>query len=292
MRFRQIEADLENVGSVPRGKFLDIGCSYFIIGLCQKVLLADLIAAVINPALANYRHLGTLTAWACMLGYTYQLYFDFAGYSNMAVGLGYLFGIRIPQNFATPYKADGIADFWRRWHISLSSCLRDYLYIPLGGNRGGTFGVYRNVMITMLIGGLWHGASWVFVAWGAYHGILLSLNRAFESPWERVPIAVRRVVTFLLVIIGWVLFRSTGFPMAAGLFGAMFRPVASPGLTAFPALIALLAVGFALAHFGKNTFEMTHRWGLAMRCVWLLAFALCVFRIVTWQDTPFLYFQF
>jgi alginate O-acetyltransferase complex protein AlgI len=292
VRFRQIEGDLENLGSAPRGKYLNLGCSYFIIGLCQKVMLADLIAAVIDPALAHYAQLGTVTAWACMLGYTYQIYFDFAGYSNMAVGLGYLFGIRIPQNFASPYRADGISDFWRRWHISLSSCLRDYLYIPLGGSRKGEAMAYRNLMFTMLIGGLWHGASWVFVAWGAYHGILLSLNRAFSSAWERIPILARRVTTFLLVVVGWVLFRSTDFGMAATLFGKMFRFETSPALTALTALVALLMVAFGFAHFGKNTFEMTHEWGLAMRCTWLIAFAICLVRIMTWQDTPFLYFQF
>lgn len=292
VRFRQIEEDLENVGSVPRGKFLDIGCSFFIIGLCQKVLLADFIAAVINPALEQYTHLGTFTAWACMLGYTYQLYFDFSGYSNMAVGLGYLFGIKIPQNFDSPYKADGISDFWRRWHISLSSCLRDYLYIPMGGNRKGEAMAYRNLMLTMLIGGLWHGASWVFVAWGAYHGILLSLNRAFQTNWERVPAVARRAITFVLVVVGWVLFRSTDFPMAATLLTKMFRPEASPALMALPALLVLLLVAFAFAHFWKNTFELTHEWGLAMRCVWLCALGLCLARILTWENTPFLYFQF
>jgi alginate O-acetyltransferase complex protein AlgI len=292
VRFRQIESDLDNVGLVPRGKFLDIGCSYFIIGLCQKVLLADFIAAIINPGLEHYGELGTVTAWACMLGYTYQLYFDFAGYSNMAVGLGYLFGIRIPQNFDTPYKADSIADFWRRWHISLSSCLRDYLYIPLGGNRRGEWMAYRNLMLTMLIGGLWHGASWVFVAWGAYHGVLLSLNRAFASYWDRIAVPIRRIVTFVLVVIGWVLFRATDFSMAATLLGKMFRIESSPPLTAMATLAALLLIAALFGHFGPNSFEMTHNWSLAMRCVLLLGFAACLFRIITWRDTPFLYFQF
>ncbi len=293
VRFRQIEPDLEDVGSTSRGRFVNIGWSYFVIGLCQKVLLADPISLVINPALLQYRGLGTLTCWACMLGYTYQLYFDFAGYSNMAVGLGYLFGLHIPQNFDTPYKADGISDFWRRWHISLSTCLRDYLYIPFGGNRGGAVMVYRNLMLTMLIGGLWHGASWTFVAWGAYHGILLSLNRAFHSQWERIPRLGRRAATFALVVVGWVLFRATSFGMAVTLLGKMFWWSPSPVSIVSPAtLMALVLAAFAFAHFGKNTFEMRHDWGLAMRCVWLFAFAVCVVRIMTWRETPFLYFQF
>jgi len=115
----------------------------------------------------------------------FQLYFDFAGYSDMAVGRGYLFGLRIPQNFNSPYKALNPSDFWRRWHISLSSCLRDYLYIPLGGSRFGEWATYRNLMTTMLIGGLWHGASWTFVVWGAYHGALLAAYRRYGEWWDR-----------------------------------------------------------------------------------------------------------
>jgi len=292
VRFRQIEGDLENVGTSKRGALDHIGWSYFIIGLSQKVLVADLIAVIIDPALANYRQLGTLTAWACMLGYTYQLYFDFAGYSNMAVGLGYMFGIKIPQNFNTPYKADGIEDFWRRWHMSLSSCMRDYVYIPFGGSRRGTVLLYRNLMLTMLIGGLWHGASWVFVAWGAYHGVLLCLNRAFSDLWEKIWQPARLVFTFFLVVIGWVFFRSTDFSMASFMLRKMFDFTPSAGITSLLTLCALILVAFAFAHWGKNTFEMKHTWGLAMRCTLLGTFAICVVRIVTGPSTPFLYFQF
>ena len=141
-------------------------------------MIADSLAAFVDPALAQYQSLSTAGAWLAMLGYTFQLYFDFSGYSTMAVGLGYMFGLRIPQNFNSPYKALDPADFWRRWHISLSTCMRDYLYIPFGGNRGSTAETYRNLMLTMLIGGLWHGAAWTFVFWGGYHGVLLALHRA------------------------------------------------------------------------------------------------------------------
>ena len=122
----------------------------------------------------------------------------------MAVGLGYMFGLRIPQNFNSPYKALDPSDFWRRWHISLSTCLRDYLYIPLGGNRHGEWKTYRNLMLTMLIGGLWHGASWTFVVWGGYHGVLLALYRRFGRYWDPLPRAVRQLGNFFLVVIGWV----------------------------------------------------------------------------------------
>jgi alginate O-acetyltransferase complex protein AlgI len=292
VRFRQIEEDLEKVGEVQCGTFDHVGWSYFVIGLAQKMLIADSIAAIIDPALKNYHQLGTLTAWAVMLGYTYQLYFDFSGYSNMAVGLGYLFGIHIPQNFNSPYKADGIADFWRRWHISLSSCLRDYVYIPLGGNRRGTAGVYRNLLATMLIGGLWHGANWTFVVWGAYHGGLLCIERIFREAWETVWQPVRVAVTFVLVIIGWVFFRATDFAMAAGLLQRMFLFAPSGAITAGGTLGVLLVVAFAFGHFGRNTFEMTHEWSFEMRGVLLAVFAVCLLRMITWPDSPFLYFQF
>ncbi|HEX4633571.1 MAG TPA: MBOAT family O-acyltransferase, partial [Gemmatimonadales bacterium] len=137
VRFRQIEQDLNNLGAAARTRWLGLGVSYFVTGLLEKVLIADSFAAYVDPALAHYAGLSTLSTWLAVLGYTFQLYFDFAGYSSMAIGLGYLFGLRIPINFNSPYKALDPSDFWRRWHISLSSCLRDYLYIPLGGNRDG-----------------------------------------------------------------------------------------------------------------------------------------------------------
>jgi alginate O-acetyltransferase complex protein AlgI len=210
----------------------------------------------------------------------------------MAVGLGYLFGIHIPQNFNTPYKADGIADFWRRWHISLSSCLRDYVYIPLGGNRGGVAALYRNLMLTMLIGGLWHGANWTFVIWGAWHGALLCIERVFSAEWARVWRPLRLLVTFGLVVIGWVFFRSTDLAMATALLHRMFAWAPSVPFTASRTLVVLLVLAAALGHFGRNTFEMKHEWSLPTRIALLTLFAVCLIRVVTWQDSPFLYFQF
>src|SRR4029079_1657139 len=168
------------------------GWSFFAIGMVKKVLIADSLAAMINPGFRAYDRLSTFDSWLCALGYTYQLYFDFSGYSDMAVGLGHLFNIRIPQNFNSPYKADGIADFWRRWHISLSSCLRDYLYIPFGGNRKGSGRTYVNLMLTMTIGGLWHGANWTFVIWGIYQGALLSIERMLKPVIGFVPKLARQ----------------------------------------------------------------------------------------------------
>src|SRR5947208_16030980 len=202
VRFRQIEQDFKNIDRADQTADSEAGWSFFVIGLIKKVLIADTIAAVIDPAWARSSELSTVSAWLCVLGYSYQVYFDFSGYSDMAVGLGYLFGFRLPQNFNSPYKATDIADFWRRWHISLSSFFRDYVYIPLGGNRVSRLTAYRNVMITMLLCGLWHGANWTFVVWGGYHGLLLVLQQRFGGLWVGLPMLSRRAGTDVIVCLG------------------------------------------------------------------------------------------
>lgn len=292
VRFRQIEKDLEHIGRRGPGRTWYLGWSFFAIGMIKKVLIADTIAAVIDPALARHDTLSTGTAWLCMLGYAYQLYFDFSGYSDMAVGLGYLFGIRIPQNFNSPYKATDPSDFWRRWHISLSSCLRDYLYIPLGGNRSGRWRTAGNIMITMLLGGLWHGASWTFVAWGAYHGLLLVGYRAVRPAWDALPRVLRQSATFGLVLVGWVLFRATSVDMATDLLAAMFTPMTGGALPGAIGLSLTLAVAAIAAHIGRNTFELGHRWRAATGLALAALFAACLLVLYSGHDTPFLYFQF
>jgi alginate O-acetyltransferase complex protein AlgI len=293
VRFRQVEADLDNLDQADRTGWLDIGWSFFAMGMMKKVLLADTIAAVINPAWKDAAHLSTLGAWLSVTGYAYQIYFDFSGYSDMAVGLGYLFGIRLPQNFNSPYKALNISDFWRRWHISLSTCLRDYLYIPLGGSRDRrNWLVYRNLMITMLFGGLWHGANWTFVVWGGYHGFLLCLYKLFGRFWDRLPVVVQRAGTFFLVTIGWVFFRSDSFSVAAGMLVRMFT--FSTGAL-FPGLIGLLvalAVAAVIAHFAPNTFELDHRWNSWTVAGLCLGYTAALLAIASGQQSPFLYFQF
>ena len=293
VRFRQIEADLENIDNADRRGWLDRGWSFFAIGMMKKVLIADTIARIINPALSEYSQLSTYGTWLCILGYTYQLYFDFSGYSDMAVGLGYLFGIRLPQNFNSPYKASSITELWHRWHISLSSCLRDYLYIPLGGSRGSLWKSYRNLIITMLLGGLWHGASWTFVLWGGYHGLLLCLHKAYAESWDHLPRIIQRSGTFFLFLVGLVLFRSDSFAMAWAIFVTMFswRPVmvAMPGCYV---LVALLAISACIAHLAPNTFEIRHEWGPRTTAGLAIAYLTCLLMIAGSNPTPFLYFQF
>lgn len=289
VRYRQIDRDLDAVG-VPLGEDeVARGIGFFVIGLVKKVVVADQIAALIDPMLASYTTLSPAGAWAAALGYTLQLYFDFSGYSDMAVGLGALFGLRLPQNFNAPYRAVDLVDFWRRWHISLSTWLRDYLYIPLGGNRGAASRTYANIMITMLLGGLWHGASWTFVAWGAFHGVLLVINRACAGPLDRVPTAVRRAATFGFVVIGWVLFRSTSFAMAS----VWLQRMAGIGAGEMVAgvLVAWIVAGViavnALPETWDIRFSRRPRWAVVYGMLFVLAYL-----AMNGRETVFLYYQF
>ncbi len=218
---------------VPSARHLAIGVTIFTLGLFKKVVIADSVALVANSvfgAAEAGRPLDVYDAWLGALAYALQIYFDFSGYSDMAIGLGRLFGVRLPLNFAAPYKASNIIDFWRRWHITLSRFLRDYLYIPLGGNRKGRFRRFINVMLTMLIGGLWHGAAWNFVLWGGLHGGYLVANHAWQRLVPPSPAAgnrkVRRALgwclTFFAVVVAWVPFRAKTLEAAWAIWGSMF----------------------------------------------------------------------
>jgi alginate O-acetyltransferase complex protein AlgI len=298
VRFRQIEADLERIDGPPRNDWMAIGIGFFVVGLIKKVIIADHIGAGIDPMLAAYANgsvsaLSFAQAWTTALGYTCQLYFDFSGYSDMAVGLGYLFSLRIPQNFDAPYRSLGIQDFWRRWHISLSTWLRDYLYIGLGGNRKGKRRMYVNLMIVMLLGGLWHGAAWTFVIWGGYHGVLLIIDRLAHPVFDRYPPILYRAQTFLLVIIGWVFFRATSFTMAKGWLKSMFtiRSMHGATFTIDSMLIvwisvALLAVAF-LPETWNLKFGTTRRWAGVYAAGFIVAYL-----FMNGTNSPFLYYQF
>lgn len=292
VRFSELQEDLENIDHSNPRRYLEEACSFFIIGLSQKLLIADTIAQIIDPALKDVSSLSTMGAWLCVLGYTYQLYFDFSGYSNMAIGLGFLFGMHIPKNFDSPYRALNPSDFWQRWHISLSRCLRDYLYIPLGGNRKGEAKTYRNLLITMLLGGLWHGAAWTFIVWGAYHGLLLCFYRMFAGAWDRQPVWMQRAVMFLLAVIGWTVFRAPTMSDATGLLSRMVTPHAGADLIGTGMLAGTIAVAALLAHAGPSTFNLTHRWRPIPALALALAFVLCLLRIYGAESSPFLYFQF
>jgi alginate O-acetyltransferase complex protein AlgI len=207
------------------------GVTLFSLGLAKKVLIADNISPWVATAFNNIDDLTFIEAWVGALSYTFQLYFDFSGYSDMAIGLGWMFNINLPINFDSPYKATSISDFWRRWHITLSNFLRDYLYIPLGGSRQGELRRYTNLITTMLLGGLWHGAGWTYVIWGGLHGIFLAINHWWRKLKTPFPGWFAWTITFLAVIFTWVLFRATslqdGLKMLATMTG--FYGITLPG---------------------------------------------------------------
>ena len=207
----------------PRLNNFLIGGSIFIFGLAKKVLLADNLAPHAAAVFEGPGAPSLLIAWGGALAYTFQLYFDFSGYSDMAIGLSRLFGIRLPLNFNSPYKASSIVDFWRRWHMTLSRFLRDYLYLPLGGNRKGRARRYVNLFATMLLGGLWHGAGWTYVFWGGLHGLYLCINHAWQAlAGERqLPRGVAAALTFLSVVVAWVFFRAANFTTAVDILKGM-----------------------------------------------------------------------
>ncbi len=229
VRYHEIDAQLADT---DRNRLDDFAAGFprFALGLTKKVVIADALAPVADAVFALPEdQLTTSVVWLGVLAYTLQIYFDFSGYSDMAIGLGRMLGFRLPENFARPYSAVSVTDFWRRWHMSLSRWFRDYVYIPLGGNRGSSLATYRNLFTVFVLTGFWHGAAWTFLVWGLFHGVLLALERATglarvaDDTW-RVP---RRALTFLLVVVGWVFFRAADLPTAFGLLEVMFVP--TPG---------------------------------------------------------------
>ncbi|MDR0993585.1 MAG: MBOAT family protein [Verrucomicrobiota bacterium] len=273
------------------------GIAIFILGLAKKVILADSVSLIADWGFGA-SGIGFWGAWTSLAAYTLQIYFDFSGYSDMAVGLGLLFGFQFPQNFNSPYKSASITEFWRRWHISLSSWLRDNLYIPLGGNRKGEGRTYFNLFATMLLGGLWHGSSWTFVLWGAYHGIWLALERRHGkgSYLRRFPRPVQIGGTFLIVMLGWLLFRSTSLQelgwMLQGLAGwnglGGGYPLGGMGVAAW----AILLLGLWMVFACRNTWEIRLRPTLMACSLLLVLFVACVAIILLNTSSPFLYFQF
>ena len=254
----------------PRARIFEhlaVGGMIFVIGLAKKVLVADQIAVYANPvfaAAAGGEAVDFYAAWAGALSYTFQLYFDFSGYTDMAVGAARMFGIRLPVNFFSPYKATNISDFWRRWHMTLSRFLRDYLYFPLGGNRKGTYRRLANLMVTMLLGGLWHGAGWTFVLWGGLHGGYLAAHQAWRHFGPRIPgrrsicrLIPARLLTFVSVVFGWVLFRAEDVESAVAMMRAM---VGLEGLSLPQSLVVRGVLdGAWLARLGVGVSEVSLR---------------------------------
>ena len=277
------------------------GARIIILGLAQKVLIADVIAPLPAAVFDHQASPGFGDAWVGLAGYTLQIYFDFAGYSNMAAGLGLVFGFSLPRNFRLPYSSLSVTEFWRRWHMSLSGWLRDYLYIPLGGSRGSPMRTYRNLVIVFLLCGLWHGASWNFVLWGAWHGAFLVFERMLRGSRVRLPGVVRWLYTLGAVTFGWVMFRCQDLPAAAHFYGVLLggRGVAMPGFDLRVELQATTVLAFAAG----GALAVLPRWlpwprrggwpaqiaGSALTLVLLL---LSILQVAGASFSPFLYFRF
>jgi len=290
-------------------KFAD-GTTLFVIGLAKKVLIADPIAPIADGIFSS-SHPTLAEAWLGAIAYMLQLYFDFSGYSDMAIGLGLMIGFRFAPNFDTPYLSRSITEFWRRWHISLSNWLRDYLYIPLGGSRRGSVRTYVNLILVMLLGGLWHGANWTFVFWGGWHGGWLAIeratgwNKAAASRWIALP------TTLLIVLLGWVLFRAESVFVALDLYKGMLgfnglwvRPeqlldVTREGLLTLGIGCALVASEPYFQPLERTNIDLPSadgsavaRQSIAMPLVLTLLATVTVLKLAEANHSPFLYFQF
>ena len=307
VRFHEIAAQLR-----PRRITVDgasDGAIRFTHGLAKKVIIADNVAPIADAAFANSGSLSMPSAWVGILAYSVQIYFDFSGYSDMAIGLGKMLGFEFPENFARPYSSVSITEFWRRWHITLSNWFRDYLYIPLGGSRGGSVRTYLNLSIVFLLTGLWHGAKWTFVVWGAVHGTLLIMERVTgqRSIDSRVSSAgLRRLATFVAVTLAWVFFRAYDLSDAMGYFGDLFAGGMNKAQsrTIFDATTTsrskiALAVGLAtlLLPAGFSVGPRLENWtsqpGLTFRLAYIATvLPVTLLLVATNTFSPFLYFQF
>ena len=307
VRYHEIADQLADTKRDRLSDFVD-GFPRFALGLSKKVIVADTVSPIANAAfITDPSSLTTGTAWIGALAYTVQIYFDFSGYSDMAIGLAQMFGLRLPENFNRPYSAHSITDFWRRWHMSLSRWFRDYVYIPLGGNRNGTAQTYRNLLIVFVLTGFWHGAAWTFLVWGLYHGSWLVIERV--TGWDHrelgpVGLVGRRALTLLIVIVGWVLFRANSLSYALDYLKAMFVYRSGPMPDALLAVwthhrIVVLIAGLVVVLFPASlvTGRLIERrdilWAVPVR--WavigvLLPYAAILVAAGTFS--PFLYFQF
>ena len=294
IRYGHVGEQLERAQQRFRLSLVGTGLFFLAMGLAKKMLVADMMAPYVNNLFAHHAHLGLLSGWGAALGYTMQLYFDFSGYSDMAVGVAFMIGLRFPQNFDSPYKAVNPSDFWRRWHMSLSSWLRDYLFIPLGGSRGTTFATVRNLLITFLLAGLWHGPAWTFVFWGLLWGVFQSVH-VVARKWGLTPkwVWLNRVLTFVAATVAWVFFRATSMRSALDVLGAMIglNGVKSGGaLPLAPALAAFIVGGLLWVNFLPNSWEIKAQ--PKLRYALVLGLLVGASLLAMSKPSAFLYFQF
>ena len=298
VRFREVE-DQFRLRTHTMGKFAR-GVAFFACGMAKKILIANPCGKIADVCF-DAGSLTVVDAWYGIVAYSFQIYFDFSAYSDMAIGLGLMLGFVFPKNFDSPYRSQSITEFWRRWHLSLSSFLRDYLYIPLGGNRKGTARTYVNLMTVMVLGGLWHGALWNFVVWGGIHGGMLAFERAQgkDSFYRRLPAPLKVGTTFLIVTLAWVFFRAPTLGEAVDYLAAMFGFGAATeggpliaGLLYQPYYLLVMLVAAAIAWGAPQTWDFTRilTWPKAAWCTLVFAVALAV--MVGQAFNPFIYFIF
>ncbi|MFB6305624.1 MAG: MBOAT family protein [Flavobacteriales bacterium] len=284
---------------LSRALFLIMG------GLFKKVVISDFISVnFVDRVFNNPALYGSFEAWTAFYGYALQIYCDFSGYSDMAIGLALLFGFKLPTNFDLPYQSKSITEFWRRWHMSLSAWLKDYLYISLGGNRKGKIFTYRNLMLTMLLGGLWHGASWKFIMWGGMHGVLLSIERMAKPLIEKIPQKVRYLpgwlITFHFVCFAWIFFRADSFGTAVTFMQQMFQAI-DPAvvmriLNGYTEVFILIGAGFLL-HFlpkvvNESALNIFTKAPVPVKALSLSLVIWLVIQASSSQVIPFIYYQF
>ena len=300
VKYAEIDEQL-HVREENWGRFGE-GVMYFIRGLAKKVLLANTVGMIYtNVSGMAPEDVSVVTAWLGCLAYTFQIYFDFSGYSDMAVGLGKMFGFEFPWNFNYPYIAQSVTEFWRRWHISLSSWFREYVYIPLGGNRVPVPKHIRNLLVVWLLTGLWHGAAWNFVAWGLYYGVILIFEKYFfHRVLDKLPEVLRHIYSLVLVMVGWVLFFSPSFAGALEYLKLMFG-AGGHGFMDGEALYLLISnlglwviaiVSSTPLVYGVYERYVGRRKPVADVVIYAGMFLLCVAYLVTETYNPFLYFRF
>lgn len=273
------------------------GIRRFIFGLAKKILLADTFAFASDRVFGLAPlDLSTPLAWIGTLAYSFQIYFDFSGYSDMAIGLALCFGIRFDENFLYPYRSTSITDFWRRWHVSLSKWFRDYLYVPLGGNRKSPLRTYLNLLIVFIVCGAWHGANWTFIVWGLWHGGFLILERKFPSPFSNRRLSM--VVTFFIVAMGWVVFRSPNLEHALAIYKSLFTWTRESGASQFFTSFLIENPSLWLAFFfapwvsGPKPFKFLERHSRLGSVVVFLLLIVSLAKVANETFSPFIYFRF
>ena len=306
VRFNEVALQLPAENRPLSHDVLMEGLLRFLIGLSKKVLLANALGEVVDAAFElPAGELGMLSSWVVIVAYAFQIYFDFSGYSDMAIGLALMMGFRFPENFNFPYISQSITEFWRRWHITLSRWMRDYLYIPLGGNRVSTARLYFNLSTVFLLSGLWHGAAWNFVIWGGYHGLFLILDRLFLRGWlRRIGKAPAMVLTFFIVLVGWVFFRTPSLAYSMAYLGQLFS-FQGGEMAVFASHRFWFTFGLGALFSFMGVFQVVEsrasRWyenttplrQLALKLACSLALGwLCLAEIYASGFNPFIYFKF